>query len=250
MKIFTRMTVLAVSALGCLALLAGCGANLPAEVPDAQSHPTEVTAETDAETSEETTPAAQTAAEPLPAAGIDTTDDAADEQTAAAPLLQEVRFTTGDYGMNSLFRYNADGLIEAVDVTMNADLSDPLFTITFDRVDGHAQMHLDQALVDELVGTPGQLTDLEMVCYPNGEPRSIDLGFYEMHTAIDFDEDGLPTYYSAAQEDCGYLLTYTRDDAGRAVFDGAQFVTGHSADDPGTPAQDTFSTHSGTVLYH
>lgn len=243
MKLFARMTALAVSALGCLTLLAGCGTSLPAELPDAQPAPAELTAETSAP--EEATPVALTPAEAPP--GADTADAA--DARPAAPLLREVRFTTEDYGMNGLFRYNADGQLETVDVSMNADLSDPLFTLTVDRVDGHAQLHLDQTLVDELAGTPGQLTDLEMVCYADGEPRSIDLGFYEMRTCIDFAEDGLPTYFSAAQEDCGYLLDYTRGDAGQAAFAGAQFVTGHTVDAPGTPAQPTTAAQNGEVRY-
>ena len=65
---------------------------------------------------------------------------------------------------------------------------------------------------------------------------------------IEFNEDGLPSFFAVAQEDVGYQITYTCTDDGRFVMDSAQCVYGYIYNHSAEPTNDFF-TPTGEILY-
>ena len=65
---------------------------------------------------------------------------------------------------------------------------------------------------------------------------------------IEFNEDGLPSFFAVAQEDVGYQITYTRTEDGRLTMDSAQCVYGYIYNHSAEPTNDFF-TPTGEILY-
>ena len=193
MKNFRKLSALILSALASFTLLVGCGAAPVEDTTPAESAP--VVEETAPETTPEATP------EETPALQSDTIE----EKTES---LREFRFTTGLGGANGDFLYDEDGRLSHITLGIYDDFSQD-YDINFDYTDGKASASFDAAQAAAMEGSPyvPEVTDLTLK--DDGTPDALS-ACTDCAVYIEFNEDGLPSFFAVAQEDVGYQITYRR----------------------------------------
>ena len=147
--------------------------------------------------------------EETPAPQSDTTE----EKTES---LREFRFTTGLGGANGDFLYDDDGRLSHITLGIYDDFSQD-YDIHFDYTDGKASASFDAAQAAAMEGSPyvPEVTDLTLK--DDGTPDALS-ACTDCAVYIEFNEDGLPSFFAVAQEDVGYQITYTRTDDGRFAW--------------------------------
>ena len=217
MKNFRKLSALILSALASFTLMVGCGA---APVENA--------------TPSESAPAVEEAAP-------ETTPEATPEETPAPQS-----FTTGLGGANGDFLYDDDGRLSHITLGIYDDFSQD-YDIHFDYTDGKASASFDAAQAAAMEGSPyvPEVTDLTLK--DDGTPDALS-ACTDCAVYIEFNEDGLPSFFAVAQEDVGYQITYTRTDDGRFAMDSAQCVYGYIYNHSAEPTNDFF-TPTGEILY-
>ena len=90
-----------------------------------------------------------------------------------------------------------------------------------------------------------EVTDLTLK--DDGTPDTLS-AYTDCVVYIEFNEDGLPSFFAVAQEDVGYRITYTRTDDGCLTMDSAQCVYGYIYNHSAEPTNDFF-TPTGEILY-
>mgnify|MGYP000153847986 CR=1 FL=1 len=216
------------------ALLVGCGTAPVEDTTPAESAPVVPVVE---KTAPETTPEA--APEETPAPQSDTTE----ENTES---LREFRFTTGLGGANGDFLYDEDGRLSHITLGIYDDFSQD-YDINFDYTDGKASASFDAAQVAAMEGSPYVLEVTDLTLKDDGTPDALS-ACTDCAVYIEFNEDGLPSFFAVAQEDVGYQITYTRTDDGRLAMDSAQCVYGYIYNHSAEPTNDFF-TPTGEILY-
>lgn len=227
-KIMMKKKVMPLSCLMAAAMLAGCGTAAPA-VPEETTAPAVETAEAAQETAPEETPAPES--------------DLAEEK---AESLREFRFTTGLGGANGDFLYDEDGRLSHITLGIYDDFSQD-YDIHFDYTDGKASASFDAAQAAALEGSPYVLEVTDLTLKDDGTPDTLS-AYTDCVVYIEFNEDGLPSFFAVAQEDVGYRITYTRTDDGRLAMDSAQCVYGYIYNHSAEPTNDFF-TPTGEILY-
>ena len=235
MKNFRKLSALILSALASFTLLVGCGAAPVEDTTPAESAP--VVEEIAPETTPETTPEATPEETPVPQS------DTTEEKTES---LREFRFTTGLGGANGDFLYDEDGRLSHITLGIYDDFSQD-YDINFDYTDGKASASFDAAQAAAMEGSPyvPEVTDLTLK--DDGTPDALS-ACTDCAVYIEFNEDGLPSFFAVAQEDVGCQITYTRTDDGRFVMDSAQCVYGYIYNHSAEPTNDFF-TPTGEILY-
>lgn len=235
MKNFRKLSALILSALASFTLLVGCGAAPVEDTTPAESAPVveEIAPETTPETTPEATP------EETPAPQSDTTE----EKTES---LREFRFTTGLGGANGDFLYDEDGRLSHITLGIYDDFSQD-YDINFDYTDGKASASFDAAQAAAMEGSPYVLEVTDLTLKDDGTPDALS-ACTDCAVYIEFNEDGLPSFFAVAQEDVGYQITYTRTDDGRFAMDSAQCVYGYIYNHSAEPTNDFF-TPTGEILY-
>ena len=69
-------------------------------------------------------------------------------------------------------------------------------------------------------GSPYVLEVTDLTLKDDGTPDALS-ACTDCAVYIEFNEDGLPSFFAVAQEDVGYQITYTRTDDGRLTMDSA-----------------------------
>ena len=149
---------------------------------------------------------------------------------------REFRFTTGVGGR---LTHITLGIYD--DFTKDYDIS-------IDYADGKATADFDAAQVATTVGTPFQLEVTNLTLKEDGTPDTLSAYVYDSVAYIEFNEDGLPSYFTIAQDDLGHLITYTRTEDGRLTMDSVQYVYGYMDNHIAEPVED-YHTVSGEVIY-
>ena len=216
MKNFRKLSALILSALASFTLLVGCGAAPVEDTTPAESAP--AVEEAAPETTPEATP------EETPAPQSDTTE----EKTES---LREFRFTTG---------------LSHITLGIYDDFSQD-YDINFDYTDGKASASFDAAQAAAMEGSPYVLEVTDLTLKDDGTPDALS-ACTDCAVYIEFNEDGLPSFFAVAQEDVGYQITYTRTDDGRLAMDSAQCVYGYIYNHSAEPTNDFF-TPTGEILY-
>lgn len=216
MKNFRNLSALILSAAASLTLLAGCGAAPVEDTIPAESAPAVPVVE-------KTAPEAETTPEAAPEETPAPESDLAEEK---AESLREFRFTTG-LGIYDDFSQDYD--------------------IHFDYTDGKASASFDAAQAAALEGSPYVLEVTDLTLKDDGTPDTLS-AYTDCVVYIEFNEDGLPSFFAVAQEDVGYRITYTRTDDGRLAMDSAQCVYGYIYNHSAEPTNDFF-TPTGEILY-
>lgn len=98
-----------------------------------------------------------------------------------------------------------------------------------------------------LEGSPYVLEVTDLTLKDDGTPDTLS-AYTDCVVYIEFNEDGLPSFFAVAQEDVGYRITYTRTDDGRLAMDSAQCVYGYIYNHSAEPTNDFF-TPTGEILY-
>ena len=96
-------------------------------------------------------------------------------------------------------------------------------------------------------GSPYVLEVTDLTLKDDGTPDALS-ACTDCAVYIEFNEDGLPSFFAVAQEDVGYQITYTRTDDGRFVMDSAQCVYGYIYNHSAEPTNDFF-TPIGEIIY-
>lgn len=234
MKKFRKLSALILSALASFTLLVGCGAAPVEDTTHTESAPVVPVVE---KTAPETTPEANP--EETSAPQSDTTE----EKTES---LREFRFTTGLGGANGDFLYDEDGRLSHITLGIYDDFSQD-YDINFDYTDGKASASFDAAQAAAMEGSPYVLEVTDLTLKDDGTPDALS-ACTDCAVYIEFNEDGLPSFFAVAQEDVGYQITYTRTDDGRFVMDSAQCVYGYIYNHSAEPTNDFF-TPTGEILY-
>ena len=234
MKNFRKLSALILSALASFTLLVGCGAAPVEDTTPAESAPVVPVVE---KTAPETTPEA--APEETPAPQSDTTE----EKTES---LREFRFTTGLSGANGDFLYDEDGRLSHLTLGIYDDFSQD-YDIQFTYTDGQATASFDAAQAAALEGSPYKLEVTDLTLNADGTPATLS-AYTDCVVYIEFNEDGLPSYFAVAQEDVGYQITYTSTEDGRLTIDSAKCVYGYIYNHSAEPTNDFF-TPTGEILY-
>lgn len=246
MKNLNTPSALLLSAVASLSLLAGCGTAPAASEVAAEPSVQAESATTDSEAATPT-PEAGNAPEQASAAAADevAASDTADADTARFP--REFRFTGGEYQANGDFTYDEQGRLTHITLSMHPDFSDGSdILIDYDESGApHACFAPEQ--VEEWKGTPYEPEVYEMTVGEDGFLTNLQAGD-GCALYVDFDENHLPAYFSYAQDDVGYLLTYTADADGRLTLTGADCVYGYIFGDEATPAQ-AYGDCDGSVIY-
>lgn len=113
--------------------------------------------------------------------------------------------------------------------------------------DGKASASFDAAQAAALEGSPYVLEVTDLTLKDDGTPDTLS-AYTDCVVYIEFNEDGLPSFFAVAQEDVGYRITYTRTDDGRLAMDSAQCVYGYIYNHSAEPTNDFF-TPTGEILY-
>lgn len=234
MKNFRKLSAMIFSALASFTLLVGCGAAPVEDTTPTESAPVVPVVE---KTAPETTPEATP--EETPAPQSDTTE----EKTES---LREFRFTTGLGGANGDFLYDEDGRLSHITLGIYDDFSQD-YDINFDYTDGKASASFDAAQAAAMEGSPYVLEVTDLTLKDDGTPDALS-ACTDCAVYIEFNEDGLPSFFAVAQEDVGYQITYTCTDDGRFVMDSAQCVYGYIYNHSAEPTNDFF-TPTGEILY-
>lgn len=121
------------------------------------------------------------------------------------------------------------------------------YDINFDYTDGKASASFDAAQAAAMEGSPYVLEVTDLTLKDDGTPDALS-ACTDCAVYIEFNEDGLPSFFAVAQEDVGYQITYTRTDDGRFVMDSAQCVYGYIYNHSAEPTNDFF-TPTGEILY-
>lgn len=233
MKNLNKLTAVILSALTAAALLAGCGA-----VPAASS-----SAETETAAAQSAPETVDTAAEKAtpdvePAESAESTEntESQDQEAPAeesAPKLENLdRFEIScddPYGPNGWMRYDEQGRLIEIDDVFDDGTAPAFVTALYINYDeeGKADVHFDRALAAEYEGTPGEMNVYDVETYEDGTIEFIDAG-NGARWNMEFNEQGLPTYYMIAQENYGYLITYTEDENGQPQVDTVTCVLEHN----------------------
>ena len=236
MKNFRNLSALILSAAASLTLLAGCGAAPVEDTIPAESAPAVPVVE---KTAPEAEPTPEAAPEETPAPESDLAEEKAES-------LREFRFTTGLGGANGDFLYDEDGRLSHITLGIYDDFSQD-YDIHFDYTDGKASASFDAAQAAALEGSPYVLEVTDLTLKDDGTPDTLS-AYTDCVVYIEFNEDGLPSFFAVAQEDVGYRITYTRTDDGRLAMDSAQCVYGYIYNHSAEPTNDFF-TPTGEILY-
>lgn len=113
--------------------------------------------------------------------------------------------------------------------------------------DGKASASFDAVQVAAMEGSPYVLEVTDLTLKDDGTPDALS-AYTDGVVYIEFNEDGLPSFFAVAQEDVGYQITYTRTDDGRLAMDSAQCVYGYIDNHSAEPTNDFF-TPTGEILY-
>lgn len=159
---------------------------------------------------------------------------------------REFRFVGG---ANGDFLYDEDGRLTHITLGIYDDFTKD-YDIYIDYTDGKASAAFDEAQVATTVGTPFELKITNLTLKEDGTPDTLSAYVYESVAYIEFNEDGLPSYFSIAQDDLGHLITYTRTEDGRLTMDSTQYVFGYIFDHVAEPVGEEFMVSAeGEVIY-
>ena len=155
---------------------------------------------------------------------------------------REFRFTASYKGSGSDgdFFYDEDGRL--THITLDG------FDIYIDYTDGKASAAFDEAQVNAMDDPHYILEIHEMTLKADGTIDTLYAYLPDVFAYIEFNEDGLPSYFTIAQDDLGHLITYTRTEDGRLAMDSVQYVYGYMDNHVAEPVED-YHTVSGEVIY-
>lgn len=155
---------------------------------------------------------------------------------------REFRFTASYKGSGSDgdFFYDEDGRL--THITLDG------FDIYIDYTDGKASAAFDEAQVNAMDDPHYILEIHEMTLKADGTIDTLYAYLPDVFAYIEFNEDGLPSYFTIAQDDLGHLITYTRTEDGRLTMDSVQYVYGYMDNHVADPVED-YHTVSGEVIY-
>ena len=143
---------------------------------------------------------------------------------------------------NGDFFYDEDGRL--THITLNG------FDLYIDYTDGKASAAFDEAQVNAMDDPHYILEIHEMTLKADGTIDTLYAYLPDVFAYIEFNEDGLPSYFSIAQDDLGHLITYTRTEDGRLTMDSVQYVYGYIFDHVAEPVEDEFMVSGeGEVIY-
>ena len=157
---------------------------------------------------------------------------------------REFRFTTSykSSGSDGDFFYDEDGRL--THITLDG------FDIYIDYTDGKASAAFDEAQVNAMDDPHYILEIHEMTLKADGTIDTLYAYLPDVFAYIEFNEDGLPSYFTIAQDDLGHLITYTRTEDGRLTMDSVQYVYGYIFDHVAEPVEDEFMVSGeGEVIY-
>ena len=141
---------------------------------------------------------------------------------------------------NGDFFYDEDGRL--THITLDG------YDLYIDYTDGKASAAFDEAQVNAMDDPHYILEIHEMTLKADGTIDTLFTYLPDVASYIEFNEDGLPSYFSIAQDDLGHLITYTRTEDGRLTMDSAQCVYGYMDNHIAEPTNDFF-TPTGEILY-
>ena len=141
---------------------------------------------------------------------------------------------------NGDFFYDEDGRL--THITLDG------FDIYIDYTDGKASAAFDEAQVNAMDDPHYILEIHEMTLKADGTIDTLYAYLPDVFAYIEFNEDGLPSYFTIAQDDLGHLITYTRTEDGRLTMDSVQYVYGYMDNHVAEPVED-YHTVSGEVIY-
>lgn len=244
MKKIFRLSALLLSAVASLAVLAGCGA---AQTAAPAAADTAVQAESGEEEKTLSLPEASSAdtaaeqeAETMPA-------ETAPAEEAAPAMPREFRFTCDNYQSCGDFQYDEQGRLTQLSVSIFPDFSSATdIFITYDET-GTPHAAFDPELVRQRTGTPEEVAIYELTTDENGYISHLSAGD-GCAIYVDFGENHLPSYFSYAQEDAGYLLNYHITDTGVWTMDEPESVYGYRFESEITPMQDS-ALHEFQLIY-
>lgn len=155
---------------------------------------------------------------------------------------REFRFTASYKSSSSDgdFFYDEDGRL--THITLDG------FDIYIDYTDGKASAAFDEAQVNAMDDPHYILEIHEMTLKADGTIDTLYAYLPDVFAYIEFNEDGLPSYFTIAQDDLGHLITYTRTEDGRLTMDSVQYVYGYMDNHVADPVED-YHTVSGEVIY-
>ena len=155
---------------------------------------------------------------------------------------REFRFTASYKSSSSDgdFFYDEDGRL--THITLDG------FDIYIDYTDGKASAAFDEAQVNAMDDPHYILEIHEMTLKADGTINTLYAYLPDVFAYIEFNEDGLPSYFTIAQDDLGHLITYTRTEDGRLTMDSVQYVYGYMDNHVADPVED-YHTVSGEVIY-
>ena len=170
------------------------------------------------------------------------TPDPTPESTAAPEEKKiehprEFRFKGTGHGD---FFYDEDGRL--THITLDG------YDIYIDYTDGKASAAFDEAQVNAMDDPHYILEIHEMTLKADGTIDTLYAYLPDVFAYIEFNEDGLPSYFTIAQDDLGHLITYTRTEDGRLTMDSVQYVYGYMDNHVAEPVED-YDTVSGEVIY-
>lgn len=155
---------------------------------------------------------------------------------------REFRFTASYKSSSSDgdFFYDEDGRL--THITLDG------YDIYIDYTDGNASAAFDEAQVNAMDDPHYILEIHEMTLKADGTIDTLYAYLPDVFAYIEFNEDGLPSYFTIAQDDLGHLITYTRTEDGRLTMDSVQYVYGYMDNHIAEPVED-YHTVSGEVIY-
>lgn len=155
---------------------------------------------------------------------------------------REFRFTASYKSSSSDgdFFYDEDGRL--THITLDG------YDIYIDYTDGKASAAFDEAQVNAMDDPHYILEIHEMTLKADGTIDTLYAYLPDVFAYIEFNEDGLPSYFTIAQDDLGHLITYTRTEDGRLTMDSVQYVYGYMDNHIAEPVED-YHTVSGEVIY-
>lgn len=141
---------------------------------------------------------------------------------------------------NGDFFYDEDGRL--THITLDG------YDLYIDYTDGKASAAFDEAQVNAMDDPHYILEIHEMTLKADGTIDTLYAYLPDVFAYIEFNEDGLPSYFTIAQDDLGHLITYTRTEDGRLTMDSVQYVYGYMDNHVAEPVED-YHTVSGEVIY-
>ena len=143
---------------------------------------------------------------------------------------------------NGDFFYDEDGRL--THITLDG------YDLYIDYTDGKASAAFDEAQVNAMDDPHYILEIHEMTLKADGTIDTLFTYLPDVASYIEFNEDGLPSYFSIAQDDLGHLITYTRTEDGRLTMDSTQYVFGYIFDHVAEPVGEEFMVSAeGEVIY-